>query len=120
MGRDFDDCARTAQTAASKKLQAAICFSDSMMCLFALSNVLPKAALLARLISGLYGGPADPTRFTVNLGAKTLMTERAYNKMAGFTEEDNKLPAFFYTERAPSTGSVFDLDPYEMEVMLDF
>ena len=120
MGRAFDDCGRAAQAYASNKLQVAISFSDSMMCLFAFSNVVPKMNLLANLMAGLYGGPADITRVTQGLGVKTLLTERAFNKLAGFTDEDDKLPEFFYKERSEATGSVFDINPVEMEVLFDF
>ncbi|MBQ9979660.1 MAG: aldehyde ferredoxin oxidoreductase [Oscillospiraceae bacterium] len=120
MGRAFDDAGRTAQAYASNKLQVAICFSDSMMCLFAFSNVVPKMHLLANLMSGLYGGPVDITRVTIGLGVKTLLTERAFNKLAGFTDEDDKLPEFFLTERSAATGAVFDINPVEMEVLFDF
>lgn len=120
MGRAFDDSGRAAQAYASNKLQVAICFSDSMMCLFAFSNVVPKMHLLANLMTGLYGGPVDITRVTVGLGVKTLLTERAFNKLAGFTDEDDKLPEFFYKERSDATGSVFDINPVEMEVLFDF
>ena len=120
VGRAFDDAGRAAQAYASNKLQVAISFSDSMMCLFAFSNVVPKKELLGDLMSGLYGGPADFSRVTVGLGVKTLLTERAFNKMAGFTDADDKLPDFFYTERSDSTGSVFDIDQKEIDVLFDF
>lgn len=120
MGRAFDDAGRAAQAYASNKLQVAICFSDSMMCLFAFSHVVPKMYLLANLMTGLYGGPVDITRVTLGLGVKTLLTERAFNKLAGFTDEDDKLPEFFMTERSEATGSVFDINPVEMEVLFDF
>ena len=120
MDRAFDDCGRTAQAYASNKLQVAICFSDSMMCLFAFSLIVPKMHLLADMMTGLFGGPKDITRVTVGLGVKTLLTERAFNKLAGFTNEDDKLPEFFLTERSAATGSVFDINPVEMEVLFDF
>ncbi len=120
MDRAFDDRGRAAQAYASNKLQVAICFSDSMMCLFAFSHIVPKMYLLADMMSGLYGGPRDITRVTVGLGVKTLLTERAFNKLAGFTAEDDKLPEFFLTQRSAATGSVFDIDPVEMEVLFDF
>ena len=120
MGRAFDDAGRAAQAYASNKLQVAISFSDSMMCLFAFSNVVPKKELLGDLMSGLYGGPADFSRVTVGLGVKTLLTERAFNKMAGFTDADDKLPDFFYTERSDATGSVFDINQKEIDVLFDF
>ncbi|MBQ2753420.1 MAG: aldehyde ferredoxin oxidoreductase [Firmicutes bacterium] len=120
MGRAFDDAGRAAQAYASNKLQVAICFSDSMMCLFAFSHIVPKMNLLANMMAGLYGGPIDITRVTLGLGVKTLLTERAFNKLAGFTDEDDRLPEFFYNERSEATGSKFDINPVEMEVLFDF
>ena len=76
--------------------------------------------LLADLMTGLYGGPKDISRVTAGLGVKTLLTERAFNKLAGFSDEDDKLPEFFLTERSAATGSVFDINPVEMEVLFDF
>ena len=81
---------------------------------------VPKMNLLANMMAGLYGGPIDITRVTLGLGVKTLLTERAFNKLAGFTAEDDKLPEFFYTERSNATGSKFDINPVEMEVLFDF
>ena len=120
MDRAFDDRGRAAQAYASNKLQVAICFSDSMMCLFAFSHIVPKMYLLADMMSGLYGGPKDITRVTVGLGVKTLLTERAFNKLCGFTAEDDKLPEFFLTQRSAATGAAFDINPVEMEVLFDF
>lgn len=119
MGRAFDDAGRAAQAYASNKLQVAICFSDSMMCLFAFSHAAANLPLLAGLVSSLYGGEPDFTRIA-SLGVKTLLTERAYNKMAGMTKEDDRLPEFFYNERSVATGSQFDIDDYELEVLFDF
>ncbi len=120
MGRAFDDAGRAAQAYASNKLQVAICFSDSMMCLFAFAHASSRIDLLGKMMAGLYGGPADITRVTIGLGVKTLLTERAFNKLCGFTAEDDKLPDFMYTERSDATGSVFDINPVELEVLFDF
>ena len=120
MGRAFDDCARTAQAYVSNKLQVAMCFCDSMMCLFAFAHTLPKMDLLANMLAGMYGGPVDMTRVTHKMGVTTLLTERFFNEEAGFSAEDNKLPDFFYTEISEATGSVFDINQVEMDTIFDF
>jgi len=120
MGRAFEDTGRTAQAYASNKVQVAMCFADSMMCIFAFAHIVPKLPLLSNMLAGLYGGPVELTRVTLGLGVKTLLTERGYNKAAGFTAEDDKLPEFFYTEVSEATGSVFDINPVELEVLYDF
>lgn len=119
MGRAFDDCGRSAQAYASNKLQVAMCFSDSMMCLFAFANAATNLPILGGLMAALYGGPADFNRVAM-LGVKTLLTERAYNKIAGMKQEDDRLPEFFYKERSAATGSKFDIIDHEMEVLFDF
>ena len=40
--------------------------------------------------------------------------------MAGMTIEDDRLPEFFYKERSVATGSQFDINDYELEVIFDF
>jgi aldehyde:ferredoxin oxidoreductase len=121
MGIAFEDSGRSAQAYVSNKLQVAMCFSDSMMCLFAFANasaanVLP---MLGDLMAALYGGEASYSRVTL-AAVKTLLTERAYNKMAGMKEEDDRLPEFFYNEKSPATGSKFDINDYELKVLFDF
>jgi len=120
MGRAFDDCGRTAQAYASNKLQVAMCFADSMMCIFAFAHIVPKLPLLANMIAGLYGGPVDMKRVTHKLGVTTLLTERFFNEEAGITADDNKLPEFFYTEISEATGSVFDIGDIEIDTIFDF
>lgn len=119
MGRAFDDAGRSAQAYVSNKLQVAMAFADSMMCIFAFSHMVPGLPLLGELMGALYGGGSSYSRVT-GMGVKTLLTERAYNKMAGMTAADDRLPEFFYTERSEATGSKFDIDDVELEVLFDF
>jgi aldehyde:ferredoxin oxidoreductase len=119
MARAFDDCGRTAQAYVSNKLQVAMAFADSMMCIFAFAHIVPGLPLLGELMGALYGGDSSYSRVTT-MGVKTLLTERAFNKMAGFTQEDDRLPEFFYTERSVATGSKFDINDYELETIFDF
>jgi aldehyde:ferredoxin oxidoreductase len=119
MGRAFDDRGRAAQAYVSNKLQVAIAFYDSMMCLFTFSHAANNLPLLGELWAALYGGSSDFSR-VAQLGVKTILTEKAFNKGAGMTLEDDKLPEFFYNEKSVATGSKFDIDDYELEVIFDF
>lgn len=119
MGRAFDDAGRTAQAYVSNKLQVAMAFADSMMCIFAFAHMVPGLPLLGELMGALYGGDSSFSRVT-GMGVKTLLTERAYNKMAGMTPADDRLPEFFYNERSVATGSKFDINDIELEVLFDF
>lgn len=119
MGRAFDDRGRAAQSYVSNKLQVAMSFADSMMCIFAFAHVVPELPLLGQMMGAMYGGSAEYSRVTT-MGVKTLLTERAFNKMAGMTEKDDRLPDFFYKERSEATGSRFDIDDYELDVLFEF
>lgn len=119
MGRAFDDAGRTAQAYVSNKLQVAMAFADSMMCIFAFAHIVPGLPLLGEMMGALYGGDSSFTRVST-MGVKTLLTERAYNQMAGLTSEYDRLPQFFYDERSIATGSKFDINDVELEVLFDF
>lgn len=119
MGRAFDDCGRAAQAYASNKLQVAMCFADSMMCIFAFAHMVPGLPLLGELMSAVYGGEVNPSRVP-QMGVKTLLTEKAFNKLAGLTDKDDRLPEFFYNERSAATGSKFDINDAELEAIFDF
>lgn len=119
MGRAFDDAGRTAQAYVSNKLQVAMAFADSMMCIFAFAHIVPGLPLLGEMMGALYGGDSSFTRVST-MGVKTLLTERAYNQMAGLTSEYDRLPQFFYDERSIATGSKFDINDVELEVIFDF
>lgn len=119
MGRAFDDAGRAAQAYASNKLQVAMCIADSMMCIFAFANAVPMLPQLGEMYDAMYGTSGGFPGLGM-MGVKTLLTERGYNQMAGLTQEDDRLPAFFYEDRSEATGSKFDIDDYELEALFDF
>ncbi len=49
------------------------------------------------------------------IGVQTLALEKAFNEAAGLTSKDDKLPKFFYTEKSPMTGQVFDITDAELQ-----
>ncbi|MBR6350450.1 MAG: aldehyde ferredoxin oxidoreductase [Lachnospiraceae bacterium] len=116
----FGDYPRDTALYVSNKLQVAITFSDSMMCLFAFSQISSRLDLLLGMYVGLFGGEMDITRITIGLGVKVLLTEVKFNELAGFKTEDDRLPRFFYEEMHEGTGEVFDIGDIELDSVFRF
>ena len=76
-------------------------------------------AAVAGLMEGLYGGKWDPDR-VAGLGVECLTLEKEFNRKAGFTNDDNRLPEFFCKEPLNPTGAVFDFTPEELDQALPF
>ena len=58
-------------------------------------------------------------RRELRLGRRVIDLERAFNRAAGFTPADDRLPDFFATEALSPTGAVFDVPADEMDHMWD-
>jgi len=71
------------------------------------------------LVADLYGIEFTDKEM-VEYAARVILTERAFNNMAGFTEADDKLPEFFYNEPSKATGAVFDVTDLEMQATQKF
>ncbi len=102
----------------SRNLQLATAAVDaSGYCLFIAFAVLDIPEGLEGVvesINGVYG-----TNLTVAdvapIGQSIIDTERNYNKAAGFTAADDRLPEFFRTEKLPPTNEVFDVPDEELD-----
>ena len=95
---------------ASKNLQKVFAMIDNMLCGFAWVFGNLHLDKLAVLYAAAFGGDADPKRLQ-NLGVKTLTLEKRFNKRAGWTDEDDRLPEFFYKEKSEVTGITFKVPP---------
>ena len=56
----------------------------------------------------------------VALGIRTLKAEIEFNRKAGLTQEDDRLPQFFYDEPLSPHNVVFKISPEELDKTLDF
>jgi aldehyde:ferredoxin oxidoreductase len=65
---------------------------------------------------GIQLGPDDVGA----LGVRVLAAERDFNRRAGFTEKDDRLPAFFYKEPLPPHNTVFAISDEEIDSTFDF
>jgi len=120
VGGTVDPLKKEGQVALSRNLQIATAAVDSTgLCLFVAFPVLdmPEAfEAIYEMINAQYGlslGPDDVTE----LGKTVLKMELEFNKKAGFTAEDDRLPRFFETDPVPPHDIVFDITHAELDTV---
>ena len=95
---DTKDMSTAEVVAASFDIQTAWAAVDSLgLCIFGRAVTAASAELLANAVNDAHGTQLDAS-FMRKLGVEALKMERAFNREAGFTEEDDELPEFFYIE----------------------
>jgi aldehyde:ferredoxin oxidoreductase len=75
--------------------------------------------LMADMVAAKYGGEWDINKL-MGLAVQTLSMEKQFNRDAGFTAKDDRLPDFFYTDALPNSGAIFDLEDEELAQVLPF
>jgi aldehyde:ferredoxin oxidoreductase len=86
--------------------QTRVAASDSLgLCIFGGSVTVPNTEFLAAAVNAAHGTSLTKDFFEA-LGRETLRLEHEFNRRAGFTERDDELPEFFYTEPLPPTDRV--------------
>ena len=88
----------------SLEVQINSAVADSLgLCVFGRTVTNNNHAELIEALNGAFNVDLDAD-YLNELGRDTLLMEIEFNKMAGFTEEDDVLPQFFYDEALPPTG----------------
>ncbi len=83
---------------ASHDAQVVTAATDSLgFCIFGRSVTNAQLDMITDAINAAVGTELQPAFFHA-LGRETLRLEREFNRAAGFTEADDELPEFFYTE----------------------
>jgi aldehyde:ferredoxin oxidoreductase len=107
----------------SQKVQVAYAAVDNFMCHFAsfplTSTHKYAVAHIAAAMAGKFGGEWNDQK-VFGIGLETLMLEKKFNRAAGFTARDDRLPQFFYDEASPMTGARFDFTDEELAQVLPF
>ena len=105
-GHPCDGVSTEELTAVSLQSQAMCAAADSLgLCLFGRSVTNTAPDLIIEALNSAHGTDLQPGFFE-QLGRDALELEWAFNKEAGFTDEDDELPAFFYDEALPPSGKV--------------
>ena len=110
------------QVEASRNLQvgtaAMDCTGLCFMAYVALTTPEGGGALL-KAINAKFGTQLGPEDVPV-LGTRVLKAEREFNRKAGFTNQDDRLPKFFYEEPLPPHNKVFTISDEEIDRTFDF
>jgi aldehyde:ferredoxin oxidoreductase len=118
-----DPYKKEGQVELSTQMQAFMATVDSLgMCMMILNAPLGEPEnleIFLDMISAKFGGEWNPDKL-FGIGAQTIALEKAFNKGAGFTAKDDRLPDFMYTEVLPSTGAVIDFTEEEMAKAIPF
>jgi aldehyde:ferredoxin oxidoreductase len=86
--------------------QARVAANDSLgLCIFGMSVTNPNTEFIAAAANAAHGTTLTKDFFEA-LGRDALRFEKEFNRQAGFTEKDDELPEFFYTEPIPPTNHV--------------
>lgn len=109
------------QVEVSRAKQIAMAGYDTLgACIFAgFGYAAAPSGTIARLLNARYGWDV-PDDILQILGKETLRLEREFNRRAGFTPADDRLPEWMTREPIPPTGAVFDVAPEEMDRIFEF
>lgn len=72
-----------------------------------------------RLLAARYGWDDLPDNILQELGKQTIKMEREFNRRAGFTAKDDRLPEWMTKEAIPETGHVFDVSEEALDHIFD-
>jgi len=111
------------QVETSRFLQIAMAAFDTMgQCFMASVALLSPEGFEAfgKVIGAKSGRQLGPDEFPHGLGVRVLKAEREFNRKAGFTKQDDRLPRLFYEEPLPPHNTVFVISDEELDSTFDF
>jgi aldehyde:ferredoxin oxidoreductase len=111
----------TQQKEASLNAQLNMAGYDTLgACIFAgFGYAATPDGVVKRLLKSRYGWDDLPDNILQALGKETIKLEREFNKRAGFTKEDDRLPKWMMEEAIPENGSVFDVSEDVLDHIFD-
>jgi len=89
-------------------------------CLFAgFGYAATPDGVVKRLLEARYGWDDLPDNILAELGKETLKMEREFNRQAGFTEKDDRLPEWMTREPLPPHNAVFDVPDEQLDTIFE-
>ncbi|MEW6030547.1 MAG: aldehyde ferredoxin oxidoreductase C-terminal domain-containing protein [Chloroflexota bacterium] len=73
--------------------------------------------VVKRLLQARYGWDDLPDNILQALGKETIKLEREFNRRAGFTAKDDRIPEWMTREALPENGSVFDVSEETLDTL---
>ncbi len=83
-------------------------------CIFSGFGFMVAPEVIPDLLNARYGWQVGPDILQV-LGRETLALEREFNKRAGFTAADDRIPEWMTTEKLPPHNSRFDVSEDDLD-----
>ena len=103
------------QVELSRKVQINMAGYDTLgACVFAGNGFAAAPETIRDLLNARYNWQVD-TDILQQLGNETLRLEREFNRRAGFSKEDDRLPDWMKNEPLPPLNSVFDVPDAELD-----
>jgi aldehyde:ferredoxin oxidoreductase len=116
----MDHLSTVGQVEASRKSQINMAGYDTLgACIFAGFGFGAAPETIPGLIKDRYGWDV-PADFLQVLGREALKAEREFNRRAGFTSEDDRIPAWMTEEPLPPHNAVFDVPPVELDGLFNW
>jgi len=104
--------------AESLRMQINSAVADSMgLCVFGRSVTDDNLKLIADAINDAFDAGMTPDAIR-DIGLETLRLEAAFNKAAGFDQDDDELPSFFHDEALPPTNKIARLHSREVNAAM--
>jgi aldehyde:ferredoxin oxidoreductase len=104
----------------SREAQLKMAGYDSLgACIFAGFGFADAMETISDMVNARYGTDYD-TNFLQQLGQETIIYEREFNRRAGFTKADDRIPEWMTREPLPPHNTVFDVPEEELDSMFDF
>jgi aldehyde:ferredoxin oxidoreductase len=110
------------QVEASRKAQIRVAAIDaSGLCVFVMGavNTPEGEEAFVKLLNARLGTSFGP-EYIGQLGQRILRAEKDFNRRAGFTNRDDRLPEYFYKEPLPPNNTVVMISDEEMDSTFNF
>jgi aldehyde:ferredoxin oxidoreductase len=121
-GGTIDALSAKGQVEVSRNTQIHMAAVDTAgICDFAQSGLASPEGInnVYRMMSAKSGKPFGEKDWT-NLGIQVIKTELEFNRKAGFTNADDRLPPMFYKEPLPPHNKVILIEDEDMDSTFDF
>lgn len=110
----------TVQINLSRSAQINMAGYDTLgACIFAGFGYSAAPQVIPALIRARYGWQV-PEDYLQVLGRETLKMEREFNRRAGFTPADDRLPEWLRQEALPPTNAVFDVTDEDLDSLFNW
>jgi aldehyde:ferredoxin oxidoreductase len=123
LAQQLDPLKPEGQVEASRFIQIAnAAFDATGLCFMAYVALLtPEAGeVFLKALNAKLGTELGPDDFPGAMGTRVLKAEREFNRKAGFTREDDRLPEFYYKEPLPPHNTVFVISDEQLDSVFDF